>query len=347
MTADTRGEEIAFATSGSTGSPARWWRTVVQIRAEVALVAAELGAVGQIVNFAPTGHLYGHLYGTVLPELIDVPVHHGWRHPAAVPNIRTGTPTLLVCLPSSWPIVRSMAAMLAGLPSVTALHGTGPVTAAARTTAERLASPRFHPVEIFGSTETGAIATRTIAAEDNQPWTLLPDVQLITDRNDGPQPLHVRSPRLARHETTPHYPQALHLDDLVEPLPHRRFRHLGRVSRLIKVNGVRCNLDQIEASLHRLHSDSEFACVAATDELRGEHYDLYYSSPPSGPGTREIWSSFQQVLGSSPLPRRIHRVETLRRSATGKVLADQLYERNRPETHRQETTSRARQRVRL
>ncbi|WP_194289881.1 acyl-CoA synthetase [Nocardia macrotermitis] len=288
-------------------------------------MAARLGPIGQIVNFAPTGHLFGHLYGVVLPETLGVPVHHGWHHPAAVPTIRPDVATLLVCLPSSWPIVRSMARSLAALPAVVALHGTGPIVPATRTVIERLDGGNFRVVEIFGSTETGAIATRAVEATGSQPlWSLLPDVDLIAEVDGGPQPLRVSSPRLGRNETMADYPQVLVLDDLVEPQAGRLFAHAGRASRLIKVNGVRCDLDAVEAHVALLHPGCEVACVADRDTLRGEHYDLFYSAPAPGPTPEQIWSVFGRFLGPVPLPRSVCRVEGIPRSATGKVLTERV-----------------------
>ena len=56
------------------------------------------------------------------------------------------------------------------------------------------------------------------------------------------------------------------------------------------------------------------------DEVRGEHYELFCAGPVDELGPR-----LPAVLGDLPLPRAVHRVPIIPRTATGKVKADRLY----------------------
>lgn len=54
MTVTASGAEVVFTTSGTTGEPVVWLRTVDQLRTEARLVAdTVLGPVDAVVTFAP------------------------------------------------------------------------------------------------------------------------------------------------------------------------------------------------------------------------------------------------------------------------------------------------------
>ncbi|MHC0429353.1 class I adenylate-forming enzyme family protein [Streptomyces sp. O3] len=320
-------EDIPFATSGHTGDPVRWWRSAEQLRTEAELVARTLpGPIEQVVCFAPPEHLYGRLFGVVLPELRSVPVQAAWHDPSAVPDWRQDLRTLFVCVPSSWLILRSLARRIAGLPGAVALHGTGPVTPAARGVVRELAGAPLRAVEIFGSTETGAVAVRDLAPEASaeRPWRLLDDVDVSVGA-DGR--LTVRGPRLARRDDAVRPPAEWVMDDLVRPTSAREFTLLGRASRLIKVNGVRCDLAQVEEAVDRAFPETDVVCVPGVDPVRGEHYDVFHTGGVAGPDARAVWDVLSRALPGCPLPRSVRRVARIPRSATGKPLAGPLRDR--------------------
>ena len=87
-------DQLSFATSGTTGRPVTWWRTRDQVLAEAGLLIENLRlrGVDQVLTYAPTDHLYGFLFGSVVPTLLGVPVRPvdtvgplpaGDGHPAA------------------------------------------------------------------------------------------------------------------------------------------------------------------------------------------------------------------------------------------------------------------------
>ncbi|MBV9315693.1 MAG: hypothetical protein JO100_18605 [Pseudonocardia sp.] len=100
--------EIAFDASGHTGARRRWWRTPDQLVEEVELITGLLSSPADlVVNFAPTKHLFGHLFGDVLPRHRNIPVVQA--HEAGIDRVPTspvGAHVLLVCLPSTWAHLR-------------------------------------------------------------------------------------------------------------------------------------------------------------------------------------------------------------------------------------------------
>ena len=92
------------------------------------------------------------------------------------------------------------------------------------------------PYEIFGSTETGAIAIRRQHAP-GEPWRLLPGIEARTG-DDGC--LLLRSPFVG--------PDWFATADLVE-LTTDGFHFLGRADRVVKVEGRRVSLPEVEQAL--------------------------------------------------------------------------------------------------
>lgn len=324
------GRERTFSTSGSTGGPAVWWRPEHLLRREARMVADEIiGPVDRIVTFAPPSHLFGCLYGDVLAALEDVPVDDLGDDPLRVPALRRGERVLLVCLPATWQVLQRTREELAKPSRVVALHGTGPATPAARALAEALPYERFCPVEIFGSTETGAIAHRPMTGTGRPlpAWRTFPDVTLVTGDGrpldvgaPGEHPLVVTSPRLARADGAARPPALHHTGDLITTAGPGAFHHTGRASRLVKVNGRRCDLAAVEYALQAACPYADVACVRVSDPVRGEHYEVLYSGPADAARIRE---GIRARAPGVPAPRAVRAVRRIARSETGKPLHTQ------------------------
>jgi acyl-coenzyme A synthetase/AMP-(fatty) acid ligase len=315
--------EIEFATSGHTAAAAVWVRRGDQVRAEAELIASTvLGPVDHVVTFAPRGHLYGHLFGVVLPEVLGVGVDDLSGDPLAVPGSPMRPRTLYVCLPSSWPALRALVAGDADLAGSAVVHSTGPVTPGTSRVLAGLADRGVAAVELFGSTETGGIAYRPmVAGASGEPWRLLADVELVGEPGaDGTCPLRVRGPRLARPRGRPTPPETYELTDVIRPLADRRFELLGRRSRLVKINGRRCDLGIVEEAVSATVPGIDVVCVGVRDQACGEHYELFCAGASGDPAR---W--LPAALGTLPAPRAVHRVGRIPRTITGKVRIDRLF----------------------
>lgn len=314
---------VDFTTSGSTGTPAVWRRTREQLCAEVELVVdTVLGPIEHVVSFAPRIHLYGKLFAEVLPELLGVGVDDLSDDPLAVPEIVSGRRTLYVCLPGSWPMLQAAGRHGGDLRGSYALHGAGPVPPAASTAVQILGAAGLAAVELFGSTETGAIAHRPMAHGADEPWRLFQDVTLLDAPGpDGSCALHVRSPRVARPaaQDGPAIAVRSHrLDDVICPIGPDGFRFLRRAGRIIKINGRRCDLGRIERVVADAVPGLDALCVEVPDPVRGEHYELFVAGPALEPDVLAV------ALGELPAPRAVHRLERMPRTVTGKVGIDRL-----------------------
>ena len=81
------------------------------------------------------------------------------------------------------------------------------------------------------------------------------------------------SPRIAHRPGEPARAEAL-LEDVVTMGPGGTFRWLGRSSRLLKVNGRRVYLDQVEAWLRSALPDVAARCEPERHGLRGEWFSV-------------------------------------------------------------------------
>lgn len=317
-TEKTDSNEIGFQTSGQSGEPITWYRTAQQLEEEAALLARTLvGTVDEVVNFAPEGHLYGRLLGKALPRHLGVPARHCWQDPLTPPDLDPDLRTLLVCLPSTWLLLRPLIPRLRRM-SVVAVHGTAPVVPATHDVITALADSNFTASEIFGSTETGGVAYRWLTGGEADPacWKTFDDVAVVGER-DRELRLTVRSPRLARRTDMPSQPEELTTDDVVRLLADG-LEIVGRASRMAKVNGIRFQLEQVEAVLAADFPHAEFACIPTTDQVRAEHYEVFYASDRAIP-VADLHSTIARASPNVPAPRQIRRVTSFCRSMVGKV----------------------------
>jgi len=159
------------------------------------------------------------------------------------------SPALLARLPDLVDLDR-----FSSLPSVIFSSG-GPLK-----TADALAWRRWVPrgvVEIYGSTETGGIAWRVQSTDPSSAsWTPFSDVS-FTFEADGA--LVVRSPRVG--------PEPIRMEDAAQPLADGRFRLMGRLDRIVKLEEKRVSLPELEAALEA-HPWVESAAVVRLETPR-------------------------------------------------------------------------------
>jgi|HubBroStandDraft_1064217.scaffolds.fasta_scaffold06639_3 acyl-coenzyme A synthetase/AMP-(fatty) acid ligase len=318
--------EIAFSTSGSTGDPVTWYRAAGQLDREVDLICgAVIGEVDFVVSFAPPTHLFGKLFGEILPHRYGIGVCPMWRDPSRLSGLRFGRRTLFVTLPASWLLLRRIADQLARLPEAIALHGAGPVTDATAETAAALAGTRFRIIEIYGSTETGGVAVREFpsARAVLGQWQLLSDVDFVAPSPDE-KPLTVRSPRIARPAGALAPSKTHPLTDIVKVIDDRHFELIGRQSRLVKVNGVRCDLNRVENLVRAALPGVDVVCVGVQDSVRGEHYDLYHVAGADPRIAGQIRAALSRAPDLVPVPRMIHVVAQIPRTCLGKTNVSHL-----------------------
>ncbi|SOD75062.1 AMP-binding enzyme [Jatrophihabitans sp. GAS493] len=295
------------------------------------MVARAIGATVEgshpdsVISFAPPSHLYGMMATVLLASKLRVPITYvapGDRPPVLAADGRY----IVAAIPPTFATLFNPAIGWISPKQMTVIHSTavlpaiGDYFARGFTDEQRL-------VEIFGSTETGAVATRTHGL-DEPDWTLCSDVD-FADPVDLADPgrakeerlLGVRSPRLAhRGSDGPSEAARRQLTyqtgDYITRTGARTFRFAGRRERLLKVNGRRIDLDRLEHRLQSVVADGDVACVPTLDHVRGEGFDVVVAA-----GLTLNMAALQRCLADfSVTPRQIRRVDSIPRSATGKRL---------------------------
>jgi 4-coumarate--CoA ligase (photoactive yellow protein activation family) len=234
-------ERLTLFTSGSSGAPKPVRKTLAQFNAEVRTLEQQWGeALGQatILSSVPHHHIYGILFRVFWPlaagRAFDRSIS---ADPQALQaRIAQCGATVVVSTPaqlSRWPDLPGFAA-LAPAPRAFFSSG-GPL--AANTASQYAASFGAAPLEVYGSTETGGIAWRR--QNESDAWRAMSGI-LVQRAEDGA--LTVRSPHLGHdnwHRT----------DDEAVFDSDGRFRLRGRLDRVIKLDGKRLSLAELETRL--------------------------------------------------------------------------------------------------
>ena len=243
-----------FFTSGSTGEPKVIRKSLRMLENEIAILHAFLGhelGNGAVFATVPHQHLYGLIFKILWPlasgRAFCTQTHAFWE--MLLPELTTTS--TLVSSPSHL-------GRLGGMKRISSVNCPQHVFSAGAAlpfTASEQSNAVLGcmPTEIFGSTETGAIATRCQKNAD-EPWQLLPDISMECDIDNR---LVLYSPCIGS--------EAFRTDDIVEPLVDG-FRFLGRADRIVKIEGKRISLAEVESALLQLDwVDAAAAIVLPAD----------------------------------------------------------------------------------
>ncbi|MDA8329503.1 MAG: AMP-binding protein [Betaproteobacteria bacterium] len=294
-------------TSGSTGipqpHPKTWGYVVHSVRAE----ATRLGLMGEesytLIGTVPPQHMYG-LESTVLMALHsgNALSHQQPFYPADICGAIADVPAPRVLISSP---VHLRALLDSGLqPAALALviSATAPLSAPLAQAIEA----RYHAplLEIYGSTETGLIATRRPVA--GVEWQLLPGISLVAKEE--------QIYAVSEYITPP-----IVMNDVIELVATDRFLLHGRIADLVNIAGKRNSLTNLN---HQLTS------------IPGVLDGVFYMPDESGPDhtTRlmafvvaptldapQLLAALRQRMDAVFLPRPLIFVEKLPRNSTGKL----------------------------
>ena len=300
---------VTVFTSGSTGRPRphrkTFGRLVQNARAEASIMWDAAGGPCSVIGTVPSQHMYG------LESTILLPIFCGGRLSPRVPFFPTDIcqaleempqPRLLVTTPFH---LRKLLDAGLDIPSVAAVvcsTATLP-PALAEEVERRLQAPL---IEIYGSTETGQLATRrpTVRVE----WDVYAGITLT--QADG--------------RTTAdggHLEQAYALNDVVELLGAARFRLLGRNSDMVNIAGKRSSLGYLNHILMSVPGVQDGAFCLPAHNAVGDVSRLAAFVVAPQLNSRQILAALRAHIDPVFLPRPIVFVDLLPRNETGKIAA--------------------------
>ncbi|WP_296660965.1 AMP-binding protein [Paraburkholderia sp.] len=232
---------ITLYTSGSSGAAKPVRKSLAQFDAEVQTLQREWGDfIGETVTLSsvPHHHIYGLLFRILWPlasgrpfdrSLLLEPQQLQARLSAYGGCVVVSTPSLL----ARWPALPGFAGLVPAPHAFFSSGGPLPPESAATYASVFGAAP----IEIFGSTETGGIAWRR--QDLNPAWQPMRGIDVRCDAHGA---LCVRSAHLgheAWHRT----------DDSARFDADGRFELTGRLDRVVKLDGKRVSLPEIEARI--------------------------------------------------------------------------------------------------
>ena len=310
-------------TSGSTGTPVphrkTWGRLVDNVRIEAQRLGLNDGHHYAVVATVPPQHMYG-FESSVLVALQSGQAFCAERpfYPIDVAGAlaRLPRPVILVTTPIH---LRAMIASEVIVPAIDmVLCATAPLDLGVATAAEaRLGAPLL---EIYGTTETGQIASRrpTSTAE----WHLWPGVEL-RKRAEPSQGVEVVQGESVTFASGGHIEKPTPLGDIVEILANNRFKLVGRIEDLVNIAGKRSSLAYLNHQLLSLPGvlDGSFylrEVSAAASIIGSPRLGALVVCP--GVSAETILRGLKARIDPVFLPRPLQLVEAIPRNSTGKLI---------------------------
>ncbi len=310
---------LELRTSGSTGEPKLVCKTIAQLDAELANLDRQWGGeLGDsvILGTVSPQHFYGLIFRVLWPLCAArAMVREQFVYPepllaasAQFPRVAwVSSPSLLGRLHAAhdWPAVAGR---------LGTIFSSGAALPAAAS-AQIQAATGLLPVEIYGSTETGAIAWRG----GDSPWRALPGVEV------GPGPdgaLLVRSAHIGDVGNGGWYQTG----DAAQ-FDAGGFRLGQRLDRVVKLEDKRISLPEVEACL----GQHPWVAQVSARVLSGARASLGIVVVPTPEGVQALRRSGRRALAAAwrehlagrfdpvALPRRIRLIDTLPVNAMGKT----------------------------
>ncbi|OQX14596.1 MAG: hypothetical protein BWK76_14405 [Desulfobulbaceae bacterium A2] len=302
---------LRIFTGGTTGEPQIWSKTAENIMGEGMFLAQRFGVTAQdrIVATVPPFHIYGLLYSVVLPLVAGAAVIGPVpSFPGEIEQtIREHDATLFISVPAHYRAIRER--RVGGDALRLAFSSAGMLDAE-----DNLAFVRQNGVgvvEVYGSTETGGIATRNRSRGESAffPYSVVA-WQVREER------LAVRSPFLSP-ELQLAEDRFFLFGDRVEATHSGGFHLRGRADGVTKVGGKRVDLEEIRTLIRRLPGVDD-CVVLALPESGGREHRIGVLLQGKESVVELVKKSLAGVLEPYALPRVVKAVRQLPVKPNGK-----------------------------
>lgn len=302
---------VDLYTSGTSGRPERYEKTAGQLLGEARVLGAllELGTGDVVLSTVPLHHLYGLLFGLLVPlqvgaRIVDDEAANPARfHPHRVAAaVREFGVTHLITVPAHIRTLLDAAVPLGRLRRI--VSSAAPLPAAWARELEELSGARV--IDVLGSTETGGIALRHTAHDSS--YRPFPGVVVRVGMDER---LAVTSPFCDCED-------AVQTGDRARLLADGTFEHLGRDDGVVKVGGRRFSLQELEAKALELPGVSDAVAFSKqTESARGAEVWLVVAS--SALDRSQVRAELGKRVDPLLVPRRVRVLRRLPRDARGKL----------------------------
>lgn len=298
-------------TGGSTGSPKVWKKTLNNIFSEVLyhIKQYNISEDDCFLSTVPPQHIYGFLFSVLLPMLSRATVLDGiYTFPEEILNtLAKNCPSILVSVPIHYRALRDRS-ISPGMLRI-AFSSAGPLNvddAGAFT-----GKTGVGIIEVFGSTETGGIATRCLAEGEQYLTSLeIVDWKIENDR------LYVRSPFVSS-DLNRDFEGFFKTGDCALFVDKNNFSLSGRADGVVKIAGKRVNFAEIQEKIKKTEGVSD-AIVSSIPAEKGRELEIvaFYIGDID---EKELRKNLMKNLEPYSMPRYIQRKDSFPMNSTGKL----------------------------
>ncbi|CAN7420614.1 AMP-binding protein [Variovorax sp. LjRoot84] len=313
---------VSLLTSGSTGTPqphAKSWQTLVgDVAAAVDRLSGLLGRPSlaglTLVATVPVQHSYG-LESSVLLAMLGGAAFDSGRpfFPADVAAALASVPQPRALVTTPFHLKTLLLSGVALPPVDLILSATAPLSPQLAAQAEEATGGML--IEIYGSTESGQVATRR--PTQSEVWETFGQIRVHAEHDaEGGERFIFEGDFIP--EPTP-------LADVLELVDDRRFRLLGRANDLIHVAGRRSSLGYLNHHLNSIPGVVDGAFWLPDDVTDGVVRPVAFVVAPAL-DAHAIIAALRERLEAVFVPRRVVHVTAFPREGTGKLTARALRE---------------------
>nr|WP_323495141.1 AMP-binding protein [Variovorax sp. LG9.2] len=319
---DAEGHAVSLLTSGSTGVPqphAKSWRTLVDdVGAAVPRLSDLLKLPSleglTLVTTVPVQHSYGLESSALLAMLGGASFDSGRPFfPADVTATLEASPRPRALITTPFHLKTLLVAGVP-LPAVDLiLSATAPLSPQLAVQAEQAMCGAL--IEIYGSTESGQVATRRTT--ESEVWHTFGEIQVTAEPTEDGAERFVFSGDFV--------PRPTPMADVLELIDSQHFRLLGRANDLIHVAGRRSSLGHLNYHLNSVAGVVDGAFWLPDEVADGVVRPVAFVVAPelkSG----DLIAALRQRLEPVFVPRRVVHVASLPREGTGKLTVRALRE---------------------
>ena len=316
--------------SGTTGSPKAILIDERNLYAQNDGFLEKLALVGEDVIFVPIPlfHIYGIVAGLYAPLSCGSQVILVQHFDASVFGTTTKDATVAFLVP---PMLLMLEDQLNNAPAwecsltriwsaAAALDGVSQVRLA-----EKLGSAIL---QIYGITEVSGVAT-CATMQDPGIGTIGKPLRYIQTRIDEEGELFIAGPQLASYYNNPAANDAAFVSgwyktgDLAKVCPDGNLQVVGRSSEMIKHMGFLVSPIQIEGVILEHASVADVCVIGIPNERFGE---IIVAMVVGSAAQRDIVALCSTKLAATKVPHEVHRVETVIKSQSGKILRRKMRE---------------------
>jgi len=314
---------VSLLTSGSTGVPqphAKTWGTLVgDVAVAVKRLCRVLGRSSleglTLVATVPVQHSYGIESSALLAMLGGAAFESGRPFfPADVAQTLASVPRPRALVTTPFHLKTLLLSGIALPPVDLILSATAPLSPQLALQAEQAMGAVL--LEIYGSTESGQVATRRTT--ESEVWETFGDIRVHAEPGEegGPERFIFSGDFIP--EPTP-------MADVLELLDERRFRLFGRANDLIHVAGRRSSLAHLNYHLNSIPGVEDGAFWLPDEVADGVVRPVAFVVAPSL-SAGDIVAALRQRLEAVFVPRRVGQGKAFPREGTGKLTVRALRE---------------------